>query len=217
MFLDELPEFARNALESLRQPLESGQAVIARANRHVTYPARFQLIAAMNPCRCGYLGDPDQACSKAPRCGQDYQSKISGPLLDRFDLRVDVSAVKVSDLIHAPKGTDSATIASRIKAARALQESRYQAHQDQMDKLINAAVPAALTDQIFTLDADGQKLIENAAERLKLSARAYHRILRVARTIADLDAVEQGKNQLAISKDHIHEALGYRPLQNNFS
>jgi magnesium chelatase family protein len=198
LFLDELPEFARATLESLRQPLETGRAVIARANHHVTYPARFQLVAAMNPCRCGFLGDPSQECTRAPRCGMDYQAKISGPLLDRFDLRVDMPAVSVRDLQEGrPAGESSARVAARVAAARAVQESRGLG--------LNAFLPGDHIETCVALDGDGKALMSQAADRLKISARGYHRILRVARTIADL-ANESGP----VRAHHLAEALSYR-------
>jgi len=170
LFLDELPEFARGTLET-------GQALIARVNSHVTYPARFQLVAAMNPCRCGYLGDPGRECTKAPRCGADYQSRISGPLLDRIDIRIDVTPVSISDLSQPP-GEASAPVAARIKAARDVQEGRG---------TLNAYAPSDSLEEMVELDAAARTLLNRAAEAMRLSARGYHRVLRVARTIADLD------------------------------
>lgn len=200
LFLDELPEFERSALEALRQPLETGRVSIARANAHVTYPARVQLVAAMNPCRCGYLDDPGRACSRAPRCGQDYQAKISGPLLDRIDLHVDVRRLPAALLRpDAPEGEASAVIRARVEAARARQLER-------------AGVPNARLDHARTLAAcrlaqPDQLLLERAIESLQLSARAMHRILRVARTIADLAGSEH------IGTAHLTEALGYRGFE----
>ncbi len=215
LFLDELPEFARATLESLRQPLETGSATIARANHHVTYPARFQLIAAMNPCRCGYLGDPGQECTKAPRCGGEYQDKLSGPLLDRIDLQVETGAVSIAEL-GAPifGGENSETVASRVAACRALQRDRYEALAPGMDYL-NATIPPALLEDVAVLDQAARTLLNDAAERLKLSARAYHRLLRVARTIADMEAVVTGQAASSqISRTHIAESMGYRRLRN---
>ncbi len=201
LFLDELPEFARGTLESLRQPLESGSALVARANHHVTYPARFQLVAAMNPCRCGYLGDPSQECTKAPRCGTDYQSKISGPLLDRMDIHVDVGAVSMADL-DAPSGERSEDVARRVAAARTLQSERYAAHN--MRDGINARAANDVLEQSAELEPAAKDLLHRAAEKMKLSARAYHRLIRVARTIADLDQQE------SIGSGHMAEAISYR-------
>lgn len=208
LFLDELPEFARGTLESLRQPLETGKALVARVNQHVTYPANFQLIAAMNPCRCGYLGDPDMECTRAPRCGTDYQAKISGPLMDRFDLRVDVPAVTVADLGTKSGGERSEVVRARILQARTMQAERFKEFQAEMGGAsINADMPAAMVEKIIALDDGSRTMLADAAEKLKLSARAYHRLLRVARTIADLDAQDN------VQKHHVAEALGFRPVR----
>ena len=204
LFLDELPEFARGALESLRQPLESGRAVIARANSHVTYPARVQLVAAMNPCRCGWLDDPGQACGRAPKCAIEYQSKISGPLFDRIDLHVDVPAVSAADLALPPPAESSADVAGRVAAARAIQAQRVAHLAPAQRPRCNAELDGELLEQVAAPDAAGRKLLTDAAERLKLSARGYHRVLRVARTLADLE------RSTAIGRLHIAEALSYR-------
>lgn len=201
LFLDELPEFARGTLEALRQPLESGSALVARANHHVTYPARFQLVAAMNPCRCGYLGDPARECTKAPRCGVDYQAKISGPLLDRMDLQVEVGAVSMADL-NAPSGETSADVARRVADARRIQAARYAAHH--IKDGINARAANDVLEQTAAISAEAKELLYRAAEQMKLSARAYHRMMRVARTIADLDGVE------SIAACHMAEAVSLR-------
>ena len=202
LFLDELPEFARPTLESLRQPLETGQSVVARANHHVTYPARFQLVAAMNPCRCGHLGDPDLECTKAPRCAGDYQSRISGPMLDRIDLQVDVPAVSIADLGRGadPSAERSATVAARVAAARDRQLARQSA--------LNAHLTTADLEQFAAPDDKARALLGQAAEQLKLSARSYHRLLRVARTIADLAGVDG-----PVGRPHVAEALSYRRLR----
>jgi len=205
LFLDELPEFARPTLESLRQPLESGRATVARANHHVTYPARFQLVAAMNPCRCGHLDDPALACTRAPRCAADYQSKISGPLFDRIDLHVDVPAVAAADLSLPPPAEGSAEVAGRVAAARALQTERYaETGKAGHPVRTNAEADGELLEEVAAPDADGRALLTEAAERLRLSARGYHRVLRVARTLADLDGGE------SVRRVHIAEALSYR-------
>jgi magnesium chelatase family protein len=206
LFLDELPEFARGTLEALRQPLESGRAAVARANIHVTYPARVQLIAAMNPCRCGHLDDPALACGRAPRCAQDYQSRISGPLFDRIDLHVDVPAVRPADLALPPPSEGSAEVAARVGAARARQAARYARLPPERRIRTNAEADGALLDAVAQPDADGRRLLLDAADRLKLSARGYHRVLRVARTLADLDGVE------AVRRLHVAEALSYRRM-----
>tara|TARA_R110001592_G_scaffold29350_8_gene106581 strand:- start:457 stop:1983 length:1527 start_codon:yes stop_codon:yes gene_type:complete len=210
LFLDELPEFARATLESLRQPLETGDALVARANAHIRYPSRFQLIAAMNPCRCGYLSDPEMACTKAPRCGADYQSKISGPLMDRIDIHIDVPAVQISDLHNAGTGDASAVVAARVQAARSIQQARYERLGKAGSGLINAAIDGATLDDVTQMDDDTRALLVKSVEQAKLSARGYYRILRVARTIADLNG---GGERL--SKSDIAEALSYRRMMLN--
>jgi magnesium chelatase family protein len=206
LFLDELPEFQRPALEALRQPLETGRVSVARAQAHVTYPARFQLVAAMNPCRCGYLDDAALACGRAPRCAQDYQAKLSGPLLDRVDLHVDVPAVKASDLALPPPAEGSAAVALRVAAARERQARRYAALAAEPRPRTNAEADGAVLAEVASPDADGRRLLVDATERLRLSARGYHRVLRVARTLADLDASE------TVRRLHIAEALSYRRI-----
>ncbi|RZL57626.1 MAG: ATP-binding protein [Sphingomonas sp.] len=200
LFLDELPEFQRAVLDSLRQPLEAGVVSVARANAHVTFPARVQLIAAMNPCRCGHLGDASLACARAPRCAADYQAKVSGPLLDRIDLHVDVAAVTAVDLILPPPVEGSAEVAVRVAAARAIQRERYALEAVRT----NAEADGALLDRVATPDDAGRRLLAQAAEAMRLSARGYTRILRVARTIADL------ADARAVTRVHIAEALSYR-------
>ncbi len=209
LFLDELPEFGRAALEALRQPLEGGTTTVARANAHVTYPSRFQLIAAMNPCRCGYLDDPGQACSRAPRCAADYQAKISGPLFDRIDLHVDVPAVSIADLSLPPAAESSAPVAARVAAARAIQKKRYAKHPGART---NADADGVLLEQVVAPDGPARALLGEAADRMGLSARGYHRVLRVARTLADLDTVESGGGEATVGRIHIAEALSYRRI-----
>ena len=206
LFLDELPEFQRATLEALRQPMETGRAVVARANAHVTYPARVQLVAAMNPCRCGYLDDAALACGRAPKCAQDYQSRISGPLFDRIDLHIDVPAVKASDLSLPPPAEGSAAVAARVAAARARQQARFARLPEDRRIRTNAEADGALLEEIAAPAPEGRKLLNDAAERLRLSARGYHRVLRVARTLADLDAAAQP------SRLHVAEALSYRRI-----
>jgi magnesium chelatase family protein len=200
LFLDELPEFQRQALDSLRQPLETGTVSVARANAHVTFPARVQLVAAMNPCRCGHLGDPALACSRAPRCAADYQAKISGPLLDRIDLHVEVASVAAADLVLPPPTEGSAEVRARVQAARQIQTDRYAGQ----GVRTNAEADGELLDNVATPDEPGRRLLAQAAEAMRLSARGFHRILRVARTIADLAGSE------GVGRVHVAEALSYR-------
>ena len=200
LFLDELPEFQRSVLDSLRQPLETGQVSVARAALHVTYPARVQLIAAMNPCRCGHLADAALACARAPRCAADYQGRVSGPLFDRIDLHVDVAAVSAADLTLPPPSETSAQVAARVAAARGLQIARYAGTKVRS----NAEADGKLLEAVATPDAQGTKLLTQAAHALHLSARGYHRVLRVARTLADLAGSE------SVTRIHVAEALSYR-------
>ena len=203
LFLDELPEFNRPTLEALRQPLENGMVQISRVNAHTTYPAEFQLIAAMNPCRCGYLGFKDKECSKAPVCAQEYMSKISGPLLDRIDIKIEVAPVSPWDLAQAKGGETSSAIRTRVIAARQIQLSRLKALGIK-DIHINSRLKGDLLEKVCILDNDAKALLIAFADKNSLSARAYHRTLRLARTIADL------QNESKILKLHIAEALSYR-------
>ncbi len=200
LFLDELPEFQRAVLDSLRQPLETGKVDVARANAHVSFPARVQLVSAMNPCRCGHLGDPALACSRAPRCAADYQSKVSGPMLDRIDLHVEVDPVSAADLALPPPAEGSAEVAARVAAARRLQTARAA----ETGARTNAELDGEALERFATPDEPGRKLLMQAAEAMRLSARGYTRMLRVARTIADLAGAE------TIGRIHVAEALSYR-------
>jgi magnesium chelatase family protein len=201
LFMDEFPEFPRAVLETLRQPIETGEVVVARANAHVRYPCRFLLIAAANPCRCGYLGDPARACAKVPNCGSDYLGRISGPLMDRFDLRIEVPPVAYADLDLPSRGDSSATVAARVAEARARQAARFADHPAVR---VNAEAEGALLEEIASPDAEGRALLARVAERIGLTARGYHRVLRTARTIADLDGSDR------VRSPHLAEAVSYR-------
>lgn len=198
LFLDELPEFAHSTLEALRQPIETGRIIVARANAHMTYPARVQVIAAMNPCRCGYFGEAERTCGRAPRCAQDYQRRISGPLLDRFDIRFALSPVPIPELVNLPTGDSSQTIAKRVFQARQLQQERNP------DGHLNATLEGNALESVACPDEEGKELLIKAIEHYRLSGRGYHRILRVARTLADLEGCP------TLLKEHIAEALSYR-------
>jgi magnesium chelatase family protein len=207
LFLDELPEFQAQALDALRQPLETGEVAIARANHRVTYPARFMLVAAMNPCRCGRANDPGFACRRGPnaRCVAEYQTRLSGPLLDRIDLTIEVPAVTASDLILPPPAEGSKEVAARVAQARGVQAERYAAL-GLAGTATNASAPAPVLEQAARPDSAGLALLRDAADAMRLSARGYHRVLRVARTLADLDGADQ------VGRVHLAEALSYRAL-----
>ncbi|PYE29626.1 magnesium chelatase family protein [Rhizobium sp. PP-WC-2G-219] len=203
LFLDEFPEFSPQALDALRQPLETGECIIARANHRISYPAAIQLVAAMNPCRCGMAGEPGHSCARGPRCASDYQARISGPLMDRIDIRIHVPAVSAADLIRPATAETSAVVAARVAHARALQIDRFIAFG--MPKITsNARCTTSMIETLAEPDAGGLQLLREAAERMTFSARAYHRVLKVARTLADLDA------RPTVGRIHIAEAISYR-------
>ena len=201
LFMDEFPEYARGVLETLRQPIETGDVTVARANAHVRYPCRFLLIAAANPCKCGYLSEPSHACARVPACGEDYLGRISGPLMDRFDLRVEVPPVSFRDLEIPASGESSEHVAERVTEARARQRARYK---DCDGATVNADASGALLDNVAAPDAAGRALLGQAAERIGLSARGYHRVMRVARTVADLEGRDQ------VTRSDIAEAISFR-------
>jgi len=201
LFMDEFPEFPRAVLETLRQPIETSEVVVARANAHVRYPCRFMLVAAANPCKCGYLPDPARACARVPHCGEDYLGRISGPLMDRFDLRIEVPPVAFADLDLPAGGDTSEEVAARVAAARAVQQDRLG---DRPGMRLNADAEGEALEEIATPDAEGRDLLIRVADRFGLSARGYHRVLRVARTIADLDGAVE------VRRPHVAEAVSYR-------
>jgi magnesium chelatase family protein len=205
LFLDELPEFNAQALDGLRQPLETGEVALSRANHRIVYPARFQLVAAMNPCRCGHADDPGFSCARGPvaRCAAQYQARLSGPLIDRFDLTIDVGAVTAADLMRPASAEGSREVAERVAAARALQTERFR--KLGLDAIgCNAAAPASVIEEIAAPEAAAATLMREAADRMRLSARGYHRVLKLARTLADLDGGG------GVRRAHLAEALSYR-------
>jgi magnesium chelatase family protein len=214
LFLDELPEFSVQALDSLRQPLETGEVMVARANAHIRYPARVQLIAAMNPCRCGYGGIGKGACGRAPKCQKDYQGRVSGPLMDRIDLQIEMPPVTPADLALPPPAEGSAEAAARVSRARQIQQNRAQAlfakdessaaMAGRADLCLNAQAQGRMLDEIAVLDEPGRQLLTRAAEAGGVTARGWTRTLRLARTIADLEGSE------LVRRLHIAEALIYR-------
>jgi len=207
LFLDEMPEFSAQVLDSLRQPLELGEVAIARVNHRITYPARFMLVAAMNPCRCGRASDPGFACKRGPnlRCAAEYQGRLSGPLLDRIDLHIEVPAVTAADLILPPPSEGSREVAARVARARDIQTERY-ASSGLPHIRSNAQANGPVLEEVAQADGSGMALLRDAADSMHLSARGYHRVLRVARTLADLDGADK------VGRVHLAEALSYRAL-----
>jgi magnesium chelatase family protein len=205
-----MPEFSGQVLDSLRQPLETAEVAIARVNHRVTYPARFMLVAAMNPCRCGHADDPGFSCRRGPniRCAAEYQARISGPLLDRIDLHIEVPAVTAADLILPPPSEGSREVAARVARARDIQFARYAAL-GHAHVRTNAQASGPLLEDVARCDKAGLTLLRDAADAMKLSARGYHRVLRVARTLADLDSQEN------VGRIHLAEALSYRALSDD--
>ncbi len=201
LFLDELPEFPRNVLEMLRQPLEESSITIARSNMTLSFPADFTLIAAMNPCPCGYFSDPTRECRCTGAIIQRYLSKVSGPLLDRIDLHVEVPAVAYKELRGKDHGVSSADMRARVETARSVQQQRG---------FYNSRIPSRLLRKLCVLDEAGERTLEMAVRRMGLSARAHDRILKVARTIADLDHAE------TVSAKHLAEAVQYRSLDRSY-
>jgi len=202
LFLDEMPEFTRQVLDSLRQPIETGDVTVSRVKSHVTYPAKFQLIAAMNPCKCGYLGDAAQACSKAPKCGSEYQNKLSGPLLDRIDIHIEVPAQSPLEAYNKKESESSSSIRKRVIAAREIQQARFKGGTART----NSDIQGDELEKYCVMEDNAKQIFEKGVEMLKLSMRGHARILKVARTIADLDASEN------INKKHMAEALSYRQV-----
>ena len=206
LFLDELPEFSRNTLEVMRGPLEDRQVTVSRASCTLTYPCNFMFVASMNPCPCGYASSEDKKCTCNENQVAKYMSKISGPLLDRIDIHIEVSPVKYDKLNDTSNIETSAEIKKRVDKARKIQEERYKEYKI----FSNSELTPKMLDKFCALDLESQKIMEKAFERLGLSARAYGRILKVARTIADLEGSEN------IKKEHITEAIQYRTLDRKY-
>ncbi|MBU6338772.1 MAG: YifB family Mg chelatase-like AAA ATPase [Rickettsiales bacterium] len=205
LFLDELAEFPRIVLDSLRQPLETGNVSIARVNSHITYPANFQLVSAMNPCRCGYLGDGERECKKAPTCGDEYKNKISGPLLDRIDISINVPQVDIFSFNMTKSTESSKTVAARVLKTRNIQRARYE-KEDNMRNLpkLNSRIDGKTLEKFSELDEQCKKILQKSVEKMATSMRGVTRILRVARTIADMEESEK------IHQYHLLEAISYR-------
>lgn len=202
LFLDELPEFPRQVLDSLRQPLENKNVTISRVNSHITYPAKFQLIAAMNPCKCGYLTNPAKACNKAPACATDYQNKISGPLMDRIDINIEVAEQDPIKAFSDAKTEQSSKIKERVVEVKKIQDERFK----ESNYNSNAEIIGEDLKKFVELEADASNLLEKASNKLSFSMRGYAKILRVSRTIADMESSN------IVKKHHIAEAVSYRQL-----
>lgn len=214
LFLDELPEFSAQALEALRQPLENRKITVSRANHNIDYPANVQIVAAMNPCRCGYLFDARKACPRAPVCGNTYQNRLSGPFLDRMDINIVVPDVDITQLLTMEKGKEnSEVVGGRVAAARAIQAERYRNY---YPIKTNAQADAKALEQIAPLSEAAQQFLIKAAEKFELSARGYHRIIKVAMTICDLESIQRGAPQ-PVQPHHVAEALNYRRINSNYS
>ena len=201
LFLDELPEFDRRVIDALREPIETGEVHVSRASAHIRYPARFLLVAAANPCRCGNLADPAESCSRAPSCGADYMGRISGPMMDRFDMRIEVPQITLEEMQLPGGGESSAAVAERVAAARNVQARRFADHPRVR---VNADASGRLIEEIAPLDAECRDLLTRAAQRFGITPRGYHRILRAARTIADLGGSAE------VRAPHLAEALSFR-------
>ena len=206
LFLDELPEFNKNTLEVLRGPLEDGIINISRVNASLTYPCNFMFVASMNPCPCGYFGSKEKECTCSPNSIEKYMGKISGPLLDRIDIQIEVSPVKYQKLEEEAQSENSETIKQRVNKARKIQQQRYKG----IGIYANSQLTPKLVNKYCKLDKESKEILKNAFERLGLSARAHGRILKVARTIADLDGKEN------IDSSHIAEAIQYRSLDKKY-
>lgn len=206
LFLDELPEFNKNTLEVLRGPLEDGIISISRVNASLTYPCNFMFVASMNPCPCGFFGSKEKECTCAPRAIEKYMGKISGPLLDRIDIQIEVTPVKYQKLEEEKTAESSENIKKRVNMARKIQQERYKENAIYS----NAELTPKLVNKYCKLDKESKKILQSAFERLGLSARAHGRILKVARTIADLEEKEN------IESNHIAEAIQYRSLDKKY-
>lgn len=212
LFLDELPEFPPKALEVLRQPLEDGKVTVARVMGTVTYPSRFMTVAAMNPCKCGYLGHPTRQCTCSERAAKQYISRVSGPLIDRFDMHIEVAPLEFDELSNGKKEESSAQIRERVNKAREIQQKRFEAFGEEISKKVfcNSQIPDGILEEACKATEDAKEMLKVAFEKLDMSARAYTKIMKVARTIADLASSEE------ILDDHVLEAIQYRSLDRKY-